>query len=858
MPNIPKSFLPPILTSLAQPVPPKFRNYSCPRVKEMVGKEHRYRHYSFQSWLKIQEAEGKMIDEVEGGEEDLDTLDIESNPFLDSTEELTVVAEKRKQDDNDNVIDQESKADNGSVKRQKLGSADPELTAKGSKRTHKRKVDESDAIDGTSKDASVLTPVSFFSTPGPILQTPASSSASAEVAKRNPKRRNKTTANTETQNTTTLKRMQILLTILERDKVRELNNILMDDFKKLEFEGEEVHHSVDRRTVSRLGEKLEKEKKARVIKCSIPLLNGSILSKTLLLPSSVSPSDAIVQDYIEKLRERNTLTGKQIQKPKNESSERISDNKHIETTSASVITADAKSHTSSTGEKDTSSSSAYIASSNWRVVAKHYGWISASMLRIKMLHKHMLRMAIHAPNGDSRPTNLRLSTAKVISQLTLKMFLQLFGVHERLPVLDAYLETDANANTTIEDLPKQLRAELFQGNNKYRRSLRQCINTMCTLQLLTTPVQENDSNRLAVNCELQATVPLRNYREPGHPITRYVPMETLEDHKRYWEELQFISTGHSLNIKGMAESSEKQGGANIPKLPDNLAGITSMSSWFIKFDLSRQCREILEKHVDRSKNTTPYKDLRACIQIANECDISVQLVREYYKSVEYPYNKNKNKAAARKSNPADISKTESRNTIVEQLLNSPNVQQAALPKAHFMTTTVSVNRSVSRKHSSQTQETSTHGTAGNDLQICNDSVSSVVPDSKYNIDIENMRDLAKYGSTYTSWKPEEMELLLYSYVILRHRSKYAKFRWGAIQQVLPKRTPEVCRHQMTKILRVHDKKQTITKLIESWHSIYYEAIDKEDLKDPNILDMVNFDLSGQLRFFLHKLRDQAK
>ncbi|KAJ2961555.1 hypothetical protein NQZ79_g3139 [Umbelopsis isabellina] len=792
MPSIPKSFLPPILTSLAQPVPSNFHKYRCPRVKEMVGKEHRYRHFSFQNWLKLQEAEGNMIAIVKDGDEELDSVDIETDPFLEIFDTRTVVAEKRKQDANNSALDRNSVADDGSSKRQKLSSANPELTSKGSKSSHKRKLDESDAIDGTDNNPKLLTSVSTLSTSAPILQSPTTPSAPAEMANRNPKRRNKNTANPETQNTTTLKRMQILLTILERDKVRELNNVLMDDFKKLEFEGQEVHHSVDRRTVSRLGEKLEKEKKARVIKCSIPLLNGSILSKTLLLPSSVSPSDAIVQDYIEKLRERNTLTGKQIQKPKNESSEKRVGNQHVGATSSSVITADAKSHENNTGQRDTSSSSDHIASWNWRVVAKYYGWISASMLRIKMLHKHMLKMAIQAPNGDAGTTNMKLATAKVISQITLKTFLQLFGVHERLPLLDAYLETEANANVTVENLPKQLRAELFQGNNKYRRSLRQCINALCTLQLLT-PVKESDSNRFAVQYELQTNVSIRNYREPGHPITRYVPMETLEDHRRYWEELQFLSTGHSRHIKDTDGSSTNLGGTTISTLPDNLAGITSMSSWFMKFDLSRQVREILEKHVDRSKNTTPYKDLRACIGIANECDISVQV----------------------------------------KLLSSPNVQQAASPKAHFMTTGVPVNRSVSRIHSSQTQRTSTRA------------------------DAEIIRDIAKYGSTYTTWKPEELELLLYSYVILRHRSRYAKFRWGAIQQVLPKRTPEICRHQMTRILRVHDKKQTVAKLIDSWHSIYYEAIDKQELEDPNVLDMVNFDLSGQLRFFLHKLRDQA-
>src|ERR1700742_856848 len=98
MPNVPKNFLPPILSSLAQPVPRNFRTYSCPRVKEMVGKEHRYRHYSFQNWLKLQETEGKTVDETDDDEEVPDMVDKESDPFMNVTEIPKAVAEKRKMD----------------------------------------------------------------------------------------------------------------------------------------------------------------------------------------------------------------------------------------------------------------------------------------------------------------------------------------------------------------------------------------------------------------------------------------------------------------------------------------------------------------------------------------------------------------------------------------------------------------------------------------------------------------------------------------------------------------------------------------------------------------------------------------
>lgn len=117
-----------------------------------------------------------------------------------------------------------------------------------------------------------------------------------------------------------------------------------------------------------------------------------------------------------------------------------------------------------------------------------------------------------------------------------------------------------------------------------------------------------------------------------------------------------------------------------------------------------------------------------------------------------------------------------------------------------------------------------------------------------------MKDLKNYAKSYTSWTPQELELLVYSYSILRYRSRYVKFLWGAMTQVLPNRTPEICRHQVSKILKLEGKKEAIDKLVELWSTIYEQNVGNGTLSDDNPFEMIDFDLTGQLKIFLQELQ----
>lgn len=79
-----------------------------------------------------------------------------------------------------------------------------------------------------------------------------------------------------------------------------------------------------------------------------------------------------------------------------------------------------------------------------------------------------------------------------------------------------------------------------------------------------------------------------------------------------------------------------------------------------------------------------------------------------------------------------------------------------------------------------------------------------------------------------------------------------------MKQVFPNRTPETCRHMMSKILRKTDKKESIDRLIKRWDSIYHHALEAGTIVDNDMLDNLNFNLRELLEVFLKELQKDTR
>ena len=98
--------------------------YSCLRVKEMVGKEHRLRYYSSKSWHELKTSQGKAMQEFEHNAElnedpDLVLVSKEVNPFADRKNDARKLAKRRKVESYAEDSDQSTDSSDIPLKRQK-------------------------------------------------------------------------------------------------------------------------------------------------------------------------------------------------------------------------------------------------------------------------------------------------------------------------------------------------------------------------------------------------------------------------------------------------------------------------------------------------------------------------------------------------------------------------------------------------------------------------------------------------------------------------------------------------------------------------------------------------------------------
>lgn len=105
------------------------------------------------------------------------------------------------------------------------------------------------------------------------------------------------------------------------------------------------------------------------------------------------------------------------------------------------------------------------------------------------------------------------------------------------------------------------------------------------------------------------------------------------------------------------------------------------------------------------------------------------------------------------------------------------------------------------------------------------------------------------------WSEEEDDLVIYAYVILKHRGRYSRLSWHPLKQVFPDRKPEICRHRVNVLRKNPERIREIDILSKTWPSLYEEGLREGAFKDDNNLEMINFDLVGQLQYFVRHLQD---
>ncbi|RKO87231.1 hypothetical protein BDK51DRAFT_42984, partial [Blyttiomyces helicus] len=111
---------------------------------------------------------------------------------------------------------------------------------------------------------------------------------------------------------TAVRRRNNLLALLEERKILEVGHLLVKAYQDLvaaQEGGAAPVHTVDKKTLQRTAVALEREKLLSIYTVSLPLLNGSYSPKVLFLHPSLNPKSPEVLDYVDMMHDRNLLIG---------------------------------------------------------------------------------------------------------------------------------------------------------------------------------------------------------------------------------------------------------------------------------------------------------------------------------------------------------------------------------------------------------------------------------------------------------------------------------------------------------------------------------------------------------------------
>jgi len=332
---------------------------------------------------------------------------------------------------------------------------------------------------------------------------------------------------------------------------------------------------------------LEKEEALKILVVQLPTLYGDFINKTLLLNQKVPTESDEVKQFIDSMRDKNVLNTGKLKQHKvkfadsiemenlDELKKRIQFHQKPGTKSNKDDDQKNKSNKDSTRKEDstnndnnennkdnnnTSSTTTKIKSENqsntilWNCIAQNYGWITAKMIRVKLLHLHILKCILKSKNLNELDKNQKyytFETTLIIKEMTLDLYLKIIGQLSVSPELDNFLRIPDSKKRTILELPKNIRYIFFGGKMRFRRILKTTLEILIALKLIK-PLNEK-GEEIEVNnqhyvpqdtlCHLYnfyISVPLYDYAVRELTFIKRFNIYNFDELNNYWIQLQCV------------------------------------------------------------------------------------------------------------------------------------------------------------------------------------------------------------------------------------------------------------------------------------------------------------------------------
>ncbi|KAG2226661.1 hypothetical protein INT45_001008 [Circinella minor] len=577
-------------------------------------------------------------------------------------------------------------------------------------------------------------------------------------------------------NITSNKRKQAITTIVLRDKVREINNDLREEITTATAEGNsDDAPPIARTTLIRLAESLHGHEIIRMVKCTVPIYGGGIENKILLLHPDLDQNSPDVKQYLDRIRTNKTVNPHPARR-------RHIQEIHVADDSTSINTDLSQRQLESRNIMHMS------PEKHWREVAQRHGWIRSKWLRAKVLHEY-----IFSKHKDV------IKLGDLLNELPLNIYSQTIGLYRYSDKVEEFMRT-AQKDMALSKLPKDIETEMITSRYRLRHQLSMLVDILEALELLErvnmTPSSSSTSDS-TVRLLHQGKV--KNFNVESWPVMQTFQINTIEDIHAFWKELQFVCTS-SDTVRSI-------------KPGHVLDTILMPHTWVTVSMLTKEQRNILDQHIDRSEGISPVDDVPLIAYLSRTLGLPQGRIKNYFHGFMRAHNRQKEKKTIK--SPKRI--------MVSELIRSGHT----FNPAPIECTGVKAEE------------------------------RTFAPTRKF---VRNRYPRA-VSSTLKQplqrWLEVEHEALLYAYAIMRHRSETngTLFSWAPISQVITNREQNACRRRISHLKETWPRfNDHIEILKRKWAIIYAHGIATGELVDKRPWDWRNYDILGQLEYFVTKLK----
>jgi len=264
----------------------------------------------------------------------------------------------------------------------------------------------------------------------------------------------------------------------------------------------------------------------------------------------------------------------------------------------------------------------------WLTVASDFGFVLPHMLRTRILHQYLWTTAFSRyqelqresiPSRASKEEDpWMIPVASLYRQMPLMIYLKVIGHCWRSPKLDQYVRNKENILLPLCKLPLDVFREIFTDLKRFRRTLKNIIETMLFLGLLAPTDLNPKSFLFVVEYRLQHLAKLYDYTSAESPLLSEHDFFVESGPSLYWTQLQLTCL-----------SSQSKNGLHARENTNR--DLTNSRNWNQPFYFGLEKRVYLRSFINESTCETPYTDEKQLGEIADQLHVEVKRVRDFYR-----------------------------------------------------------------------------------------------------------------------------------------------------------------------------------------------------------------------------------